>query len=104
MIGFEHSAAAWLDYTVQAGQAAGLSAAYVGQTFADNANTLVNPGYTLFDAALRYDLGASNPSLKGSSVSINALNLVDEKSAICNDGYCYPSQGRTVLGSLRYRW
>ncbi|TXN66954.1 TonB-dependent siderophore receptor [Methylobacterium sp. WL18] len=103
-----HTASTWLDYTVRQGRAAGLGfglgVRFVGQTYADNANTLVNRAYTSLDAALRYDFGATTASLKGWSAALNAVNLADERPAICNNGYCYLSQGRTVLGSLRYRW
>lgn len=87
-----------------AGLGVGVGVRYVGQTFGNNANTVTNRAYAALDAALRYDLGAANPATKGCTAQINGVNLTDERPAICNDGYCYLSQGRTLLGSLRYRW
>jgi len=107
----EHQAALWLDYHVQSDDAwGGLSfgggARYVGQTYGDNANKFDVPGYTLFDAALRYDFGKADPKLEGLKASINVSNLLDKKyvSSCIGDTGCYWGEGRTVYGTLKYSW
>ncbi|WP_349043180.1 TonB-dependent siderophore receptor [Agrobacterium sp. SORGH_AS 787] len=107
----EHQAALWLDYHVQSDDAwGGLSfgggARYVGQTYGDNANKFDVPGYTLFDAALRYDFGKADPKLEGLKASINVSNLFDKKyvSSCIGDTGCYWGEGRTVYGTLKYSW
>jgi iron complex outermembrane receptor protein len=107
----EHQAALWLDYSVQSDSAwGGLSfgggARYVGQTYGDNANVYDVPGYTLFDAALRYDFGKADPKMEGLKASLNVSNLFDKKyvsSCIGTTG-CYWGEGRTVYGTLKYSW
>lgn len=51
-------ASAWLDYTMQQGELAGLGMGlgirHRGGSFADSANTVKNPAHTLLDAALWY--------------------------------------------------
>jgi len=55
-----HTASAWADYTVHDGKlkgfGVGAGARYVGSSWGDTANTLKVPGYTLFDAAVHYDI------------------------------------------------
>lgn len=107
----EQQAALWLDYSVQSDDAwGGLSfgggARYVGQTYGDNANIYDVPGYTLFDAAIRYDFGKADPKLEGLKASLNVSNLFDKKyvsSCIGTTG-CYWGEGRTIYGTLKYSW
>lgn len=104
----KHSGSVWLDYTVQSGALSGwgggVGVRYVGETFADNANTQTNAAYGLLDAGLRYDFGHWRTELKGWSLAVNATNLLDNEVSVCNTGYCYLSQGRTVVSTLRFRW
>lgn len=104
----KHTASSWLNYTARTGAfdgfGAGFGVRYIDSTWTTNDNLMRNAGYTLFDAALRYDLGKIKPQLVGYQASINANNIADDKVAVCNAGYCYLSQGRTVIGTLRYRW
>ncbi|WP_372070579.1 TonB-dependent siderophore receptor (plasmid) [Tistrella mobilis] len=97
----EHLASAWLDYTHQTGSFAGLGGGfglrYVGETYTDTTNSTTNGGYTLADAVIHYDLG-------GARLQLNARNLGDREVLVCQDGYCYRGEGRTVIASLRYRW
>ncbi|MFC3690683.1 TonB-dependent siderophore receptor [Chenggangzhangella methanolivorans] len=103
-----HTASAWLDYEFQGGALAGLGfgagVRHVGASYAENANVIRNRPYTLLDAAARYDFGTANPKLAGYSLALNATNLADKDAPVCNSGRCYLSQGRTVIGTLRYRW
>jgi iron complex outermembrane recepter protein len=104
----KHTASTWLNYMVRNGAFEGLGAGfgvrYIDATWTTNDNVARNEGYTLFDVAMRYDLGKIRPQLAGYQASINANNVADDKVAVCNSGYCYLSQGRTVIGALQYRW
>lgn len=107
----EHQAALWLDYSVLSdtpwgGLSFGAGTRYVGQTFGDNANVFDVPGYTLFDAAVRYDFGKAEPRLEGLKASVNFSNIFDKKyvsSCIGSTG-CYWGEGRTIYGTLKYTW
>lgn len=103
-----HTASVWGNYTMRSGPLAGFGGGvgvrYIGSTFGNNANTMRNDAYALADAALRYDLSQVNRQLAGVSVSVNATNLFNKQPAICNSGYCYLAQGRTILGSIKYQW
>lgn len=107
-----HSASLWADYTVRTGSLAGLGVGvgtrYIGETQGDRAGTNVFevPGYTLFDAALRYDLSKSPLALKGWKLDVTVNNLFDkEYVASCFATHsCYIGVGRTARASLRYTW
>lgn len=105
-----NQAAVWADYTVQEGPLAGLGVGagvrYRGSVFGDLANTQETKGFVLVDAALRYDLGRLNPSLKGADLSFNVANLFDKKYVInCLSAQaCYWGAERTAYANLRYRW
>jgi iron complex outermembrane receptor protein len=103
-----HVAALWLNYNVQNGPLAGFGVGagvrYVGETWTTNANIAKNDAYALFDTVLRYDFGKAAPQLAGLSASVAANNIADKQVSVCNAGYCYLSQGRTVIGTLTYRW
>lgn len=83
----------------------GAGVRYVGSSYNTN-NTLVVPAVTLVDAALKYELGARIPELKGATLSVNAKNLFDKEYV----GACYTSTicaygwGRVVTAGLQYRW
>ena len=63
------------------------------------------PSYTLFDAAVHYDLGKLRQELKGFKVAVNASNLTDKTYvSVCSTVGCRYGIGRTVLASLTYRW
>jgi iron complex outermembrane receptor protein len=103
-----HTASSWLNYTFLNGPLDGLGLGagvrYIDSTWTSNANTDRNAGYTLVDLAMRYDLGKLARQFAGFQAQVNANNIADEQIAVCNAGYCYLSQGRTVIGTLRYRW
>ena len=58
------------------------------------------------DAALRYDLGQAMPELKGMQAAVNINNLADTRyvSSCYNYAWCWYGYGRTVTGSVRYRF
>ena len=103
-----HIASLWGHYLVQDGPLAGLGLGagirYVGKSYGDDQNTFENDARALVDAAVSYDFGYRNPDLKGLTLQVNAKNLFDTRKAICSAGSCYWDEGRTVFGSLRYRF
>lgn len=103
-----HTASIWADYTIQDGAAEGLGfgggVRYVGKSFGNDLNTIVNDPRIFVDATMHYDFGARNPKLKGLRLQVNATNLTDNREVTCSAGYCYRDEGRMVVGSLRYRW
>ncbi|WP_018699037.1 TonB-dependent siderophore receptor [Amorphus coralli] len=103
-----HQASIFADYTIQQGLAEGLGFGagirYIGESYGDDYNILENDARTFLDAVVHYDFGAHNPKLDGVRFQINATNLLDAQEQICADGFCYKDQGRTIIGSLRYRF
>ncbi|WP_245615186.1 TonB-dependent siderophore receptor [Muricoccus aerilatus] len=106
-----YSASAWLDYTFQDGSpAAGLGVAggvrYLGSSFGDDANTFKVDATTLFDASIRYDLGRLGQSFQGATASLNITNVADTRYVSSCFAYstCWYGTGRTVLGTVRYRF
>ncbi|MDQ0315360.1 TonB-dependent siderophore receptor [Amorphus orientalis] len=103
-----HQAAIFADYTFQKGFAAGLGGGlgvrYLGESYGDDYNIIKNDARTFVDAALHYDFDYRTPKLEGVRLQVNATNLFDERGTICADGYCYKDPGRTIIGSLRYRF
>ena len=105
-----NQAALWADYTFQQGQLAGFGLSggirYTGDSYGDAANNIRIPGFTLFDAAIHYDLSYLSPSLRGVKLAVNATNLFNKYYvATCTSlNSCYVGSGRTVLGSVRYTW
>ncbi|MFT4117871.1 TonB-dependent siderophore receptor [Bradyrhizobium sp.] len=106
----DQTAGIWQDYTFQSGQLAGFGFAtgvrYVGRSFADAANTITVPSVLLFDAAVHYDFGVRFPTLRGWRAQVNAQNLFDKTyvSACATATKCFYGLGRTVVGTLAYRW
>ena len=98
----------WGDYTLRSGPAVGLGfglgVRYIGSSFGNDENTFKNSGHTLFDAALHYDLSKFDSRFNGARLQVNVNNVFDTQDDVCSSNYCYLDQGRTVLGSLRYRW
>lgn len=98
----------WADYTFHSGFAngVGLGAGMraIGPSFGNDENTFKNSGHALFDMAARYDLSKLASSMKGASLQLNVSNIFDTQDDVCSFDYCYLDQGRTVLGSIRYRW
>jgi iron complex outermembrane recepter protein len=114
-----HVAKLWADYTFQDGPFNGFGFGggikYVSSTYATNGNsTLLNalagkhtkiPSYTLLDLAVHQDLGKLVPELKGFRAQLNVTNLLDKTYvANCSNFGCLYGMGRTILGTLAYRW
>ncbi|PSJ62652.1 TonB-dependent siderophore receptor [Mesorhizobium ephedrae] len=98
----------WGHYLFEDGTLAGLGLGagirYVGSSYGDDTNTFKNEARTFVDAAVSYDFGTKNPAWDGVMLQVNAKNLFDEQKPICSAGYCYKDEGRSVFGSLRYRF
>ncbi|WP_422368579.1 TonB-dependent siderophore receptor [Pelagibius sp.] len=106
----DHWASIWGDYTIQEGDLAGLGAGvgvrYVGSSAGNVENTFEAPGYTLVDAAIRYDLGGIAPALTGSQFALSATNIFDKRyvASCARIDRCFQGVGRSVLATLRFRW
>lgn len=97
-------ATAWMDYTFQDGPMRGFGfgggVRYVGSSFADAANTLVVPSFTLADLALHYEWAG------GWRAAVNFQNIGDKIYVASCQGVnaCFYGDRRRVTGSLSYRW
>jgi len=104
----DYTASLWADYTFSQGALSGLSLAagarYNGRSHGDSANLYRIPGYTLFDAAIRYDVGqASGSDLQ---LALNLSNIADRRyvSTCTTVSSCYYGSGRTVMATARLGW
>jgi iron complex outermembrane receptor protein len=116
-----HVAKLWADYTFQDGPLNGFGFGggikYYSSTYATNGNSvLLNnllavgqnvkiPSYTLLDLTVHQDLGKLVPELKGFRAQLNVTNLLDKTYVSqCSNFGCLYGMGRTILGTLAYRW
>lgn len=101
-----HMASLWGSYEFRSAPLQGLDAAlglrYVGESWANEANTLEVPDYTLVDANLSYDL--TTMGMKGVTASLNARNLFDKEyvGACYSESVCYYGAERSVEATLTY--
>lgn len=114
----EHQASIWADYTwhkgVLDGFGVGFGARYIGETdniaigsmaYVPDASYGHTDAYTVYDAAVHYDLGKVSKTLKGATVSVNANNVFDkEYLSTCDGFYCYYGDRRNVMASVNYKW
>lgn len=95
----EHSANIWLTKALGHGLSAGAGVNYVGNRFADPANTVTLPGYTTMDAMMSY-------RIKGFDLQLNVNNLFDRKYIISGHGTSanlnLPGAPRNVQLTARY--
>lgn len=98
----------WGHYTFSEGALGGLGLGagvrYVGSSFGDDTNTFKNDDKVFVDASLSYDFGVNNPDFEGVKAQLNVKNLFDERKKTCSAGFCYLDEGRSIIGSLRYRF
>ncbi|SFA73831.1 iron complex outermembrane recepter protein [Rhizobium sp. NFR07] len=104
-----HIASLWVNYAAPedmaiGGLSIGGGVRATSNSYTSDANTAKNAGAVYFDASLSYDFGVKSPDLKGLSLAVSATNLANREEQICNTDSCYIGQGRTVLGSLKYKW
>lgn len=71
---------------------------YIGASW-DGTDTIRTPDYTLFDAMVRYETGPWR-------LQVNASNLFDKRhvTTCLARGDCFLGIGRTVLGSVTYKF
>jgi iron complex outermembrane receptor protein len=93
----------WADYTFQTGFLRGFGfgggVRYVGSSYADPANTLPVDAYTLFDAAVHYEIN-------GWRAAINVANLADKTyvASCASASACYYGDRLRTTASLSYKW
>lgn len=93
----------WADYTFQSGPLRGFGfgggVRYVGESYADTANTLPVDAYTLFDASVHYEID-------GWRAAINVANLADKTYvASCSSASaCYYGDRMRTTASLSHKW
>jgi len=93
----------WLDYTMQDGPfrgfGVGAGVRFVGESYADEANTLTVPSYTVADAALHYERDNWR-------VALNVSNLFDEVyvGSCSGPAACFYGDRRKATLSASYKW
>lgn len=98
----ERMASLWADYTFPVGPVGtlgfGAGVRYAGTTYMDLANTIPNDAYTVYDAAVHYEM-------KGFRLALNISNLFNKEHALCTtSGGCQWISPRTVVLTGRYKW
>ncbi|QFT84285.1 Ferrichrome-iron receptor precursor [Halomonas sp. THAF12] len=102
----EHMASVWGSYRFQEGALSGLTTGlgvrYIGDSWANESNTLEVPDYTLVDASLKYDL--SQVGLNGVTAQLNVNNLFDKEyiGACYSESRCYFGAERSVKATVSY--
>lgn len=105
-----HFESLWMNYKFLTGGLTGLTIGggvrSVGRSYGDDVNSLVSPGYVVFDAGLRYDLANLVRAWRGAEATLNVTNLFDKSyyTSCSSNFYCQFGNGRLVLAGLRYRW
>jgi len=103
-----HLFSIWGDYTFSDGALRGFGfgsgVRYTGTSFGNDRNTFKNGARGIVDAEVHYDLAGLDAQLAGARLQLNVSNVFDKLIDTCSNDYCYEDQGRTILGSLRYRW
>lgn len=98
----DHQASLWAKYRLSQlglpGVTLGGGVRYIGTSW-DGTDTLRTPDYTLFDALVRYETGPWR-------LQVNASNLFDKRhvTTCLARGDCFLGIGRTVLGSVTYKF
>ncbi len=98
----KYLASFWADYTLPSGRLNGFGCGggirYQGASYGDAANTLKSGDFTVFDAALHYQW-------HGLRFAINVQNLFDNHYiAAISGANAFYGAGRTVIGSVRYKF
>jgi iron complex outermembrane recepter protein len=98
----------WSQYNVLSGPLEGLGVGagvrFLSKSHANDKNDRENPSRTLVDASLSYDFGKLQPNLEGLTAQVSAKNLFDKREVTCVNLNCYREEGRSVIGSLKYRF
>jgi iron complex outermembrane receptor protein len=104
----EHMASAWVDYTIPGNDTfgdltLGLGARFVGSRYADLGNTVKISSYTVFDAALNYQI------TDNAALAVNVTNLFDKEyishiETWSNPDTAFYGDRRSIKGTLKYTW
>lgn len=98
----------WSQYNVISGPleglGIGLGVRFLSKSHADDGNVRENPSRTLVDASLSYDFGQTRPDLAGLTAQVSAKNLFDNQEVTCVNLNCYREEGRSIIGSMKYRF
>ncbi|MBS63740.1 TonB-dependent siderophore receptor [Salinisphaera sp.] len=99
-------ASAWAKYELTPAIDVGAGVRYVGESYADTANELTVPDYTLADAMVSVKLGEFAPSLDGATLRLNANNVFDKEyvEACFSPNNCYYGYAREVIATLDYQF
>lgn len=99
-------ASLWLEYDFPMHIRGGVGGRYVGESYANSANTRKVPDYGLMDAFVSFDLGQFARRLDGASLRVNANNLLDKEhvTGCFSEGYCYAGNERRITATLDYRF
>jgi catecholate siderophore receptor len=95
----QHSATFWTTYDFLERWQVGSGIFYVGERFANNANTNRGDGYVRWDATVGYQIN-QNIQLR-----LNVINLTDERYFEgIHPAHAIPGAGRTIIGSGIFRF
>ncbi|MES1934237.1 TonB-dependent siderophore receptor [Salinisphaera shabanensis T35B1] len=99
-------ASAWAKYDLTPAIDVGAGVRYVGESYADAANTIEVPDYTLADAMVSVKLGEFAPSMEGATLRLNANNVFDKEyvEACFSPNNCYYGYAREVIATLDYQF
>lgn len=104
----EWSGSLWADYTFQNGGLEGLSLAagvrYTDETYGESANLFVIPSYTLWDAAIRYNVGKIGSVSTQLALNINNIEDRTYVSSCTGPSSCFYGSGRTVTATAKFSW
>lgn len=97
----KHFASIWAKYEFEDGPLQGLGFGgafrYIGKSYSDQRETLVNRKSSFGDLFAFYETGPWR-------LALNIDNITNKQNSMCSFGFCYQVVGRSVLGSLRYRF
>ena len=105
-----HQLSLWGNYAVQSGALAGLELGagvrVFGESFEadDNDTGGKNDAKALFDLALGYDVKETGTGFDGMKAQLNVTNVFDKTDDTCASSYCYRDEGRSIIGSLTYKF
>lgn len=99
-------ASLWLEYDFPMHIRGGVGGRYVGESYANGSNTRKVPDYGLMDAFVSFDLGQFERRLDGTTLRVNANNLLDKKyvTGCFSEQYCYFGDQRSITATLDYRF
>lgn len=102
----DQQASAWAKYDLSSAVDVGAGVRYVGESYADAANTLEVPDYTLADAMVSVKLGELAPAMDGATLRLNANNVFDKEyvEACFSANNCYYGYSREITATLDYQF